>query len=226
MHYDFDQVICRKNTNSSKWDNVKARVGNADAIPMWVADGDFVAPEPIRRMLEERVRHGIFGYPYRTDAFRSATKRWILKQHHVELQEEWMVFTTGVVPIIYTMIQAFTEPGDEIIIQQPVYHPFIHAIRDHKRTLSNNALRYENGRYTIDFEDLAQRAARPEAKLMVFCNPHNPVGRCWSKDEVDRVARICAENNVLLISDEIHSDLMLFGSRHTPAADWQQGSGG
>ena len=218
MHYDFDQVICRKNTNSSKWDNVKARVGNADAIPMWVADGDFVAPEPIRRMLEERVRHGIFGYPYRTDAFRSATKRWILKQHHVELQEEWMVFTTGVVPIIYTMIQAFTEPGDEIIIQQPVYHPFIHAIRDHKRTLSNNALRYENGRYTIDFEDLAQRAARPEAKLMVFCNPHNPVGRCWSKDEVDRVARICAENNVLLISDEIHSDLMLFGSRHTPAA--------
>ena len=118
------------------------------------------------------------------------------------------VFTTGVVPIIYTMIQAFTEPGDEIIIQQPVYHPFIHAIRDHKRTLSNNALRYENGRYTIDFEDLAQRAARPEAKLMVFCNPHNPVGRCWSKDEVDRVARICAENNVLLISDEIHSCLL------------------
>lgn len=218
MQYNFDEIICRKNTNSSKWDNIEACVGNADAIPMWVADTDFVAPEPIRKMLEERVRHGIFGYPYRTDAFRAATKRWILKQHNVELQEEWMVFTTGVVPIIYTAIEAFTAPGDEIIIQQPVYHPFIHAIHDQKRTLSNNALLYKNGRYSIDFEDLEQRAAHPEAKLMIFCSPHNPVGRCWTKEEVERVCRICAENNVLLISDEIHSDLVLFGNRHTPAA--------
>lgn len=218
MQYNFDQVISRKNTNSSKWDNVKALVGNENAIPMWVADTDFVAPQPIRKMLEERIQHGIFGYPYRTDEFRAATKRWILKQHQVELQEEWMVFTTGVVPIIYTIIQAFTSPDDEVIIQQPVYHPFIHAIRDHGRRLSNNALRYACGQYTIDFDDLAARCAKPEAKLMIFSNPHNPVGRCWKKEEVDRVAKICVENNVLLISDEIHSDLMLFGHKHTPAA--------
>lgn len=218
MKYDFDQLIDRRNTNSSKWDNVGKRVGNANAIPMWVADADFVSPEPIRTMLEERVHHGIYGYPYRTDDFKAATKRWIIKQHNVELQEDWMVFTTGVVPVIYTIIEAFTAPGDEIIIQQPVYHPFIHAINDQKRTLSNNALIYRDGGYTIDFDGLELRAARSKAMLMVFSNPHNPVGRCWTREEVDKVCRICLDNNVLLISDEIHSDLMLFGNRHSPAA--------
>ncbi|MEG1525405.1 MAG: MalY/PatB family protein [Clostridia bacterium] len=218
LRYDFDQIIDRTHTNSSKWDNVGARLGNANAIPMWLADADFVSPEPVKKMLEERVRHGIYGYPYRTDDFQAATKRWILKQHHIELQENWMVFTTGVVPIIYTAIEAFTEAGDEIIIQQPVYHPFIHAIQDQNRIISNNALLYVDGRYTIDFDDLARRAASKKAKLMVFCNPHNPVGRCWSREEVDRVSQICLDNQVLLISDEIHSDLMLFGHRHSPAA--------
>ena len=218
MQYDFDRVIDRHNTNSSKWDNVEKRVGNKNAIPMWVADGDFPAPAPITAYLRERVEQGIYGYPYQTEEFKSATQRWILKQHNVTLKEEWMVFTTGVVPILYTAVEAFTKPGDEIIIQQPVYHPFIHVIADQKRTLSNNALLYAEGRYTIDFKDLERRAKSPKAKLMIFCSPHNPVGRVWTKEEVDKVARICEENGVLLISDEIHSDLTLYNHKHHPAA--------
>jgi len=218
MKYDFDRIIERRGTNSSKWDNVGARVGNPAALPMWVADADFESPEPVRRMLEERVRNGIYGYPYRTPDFQESTIRWIRKQHGAELKPEWLVFTTGVVPIVYTAIEAFTRPGDEIIIQQPVYHPFRHAIRDQMRIVSDNALLYKDGRYSIDFDDLERRAASGKAAMMILCSPHNPVGRVWTREELDRVCGICVKNRVLLISDEIHSDLMLFGNKHVPTA--------
>lgn len=226
MQYDFDRVINRKNTNSSKWDNVGPRTGNPDALPMWVADMDFPSPEPIKQMLRERVEQGIYGYPYRTNGFKKATKRWILKQHGVELKEEWMVFTTGVVPILYTVLEAFSEEGDEVILQQPVYHPFRHAVMDLKRTISNNSLVYVNGRYEIDFENLEKRASSPKAKVMFFCSPHNPGGRCWTKEEVERVCDICYRHHVLLVSDEIHADFLFFGKKHTPSAignpQWEQ----
>jgi len=218
MKYNFDRIIDRHHTNCAKWDVVGQVSGNPDAIPMWVADGDFQAPQPIIDMLAARVQHGVFGYPCRTPDFTEATKRWIKKQHGVELKKEWQVFTLGVVPIIYTAIQTFTEPGDEIIVQRPVYHPFMAAAEDLGRVVSNNALLYQDGNYSIDFDDLERRASNPKTKLMVFCNPHNPVGRAWTKEEVDRVCQICFENGVLLISDEIHSDLLFFGNKHHPAA--------
>lgn len=218
MQYDFDAIIDRRHTNSVKWDGVGERLGNPDAIPMWVADADFVSPEPVRRVLEQQVRHGIYGYPARSEQFQRATIDWAARRYGAALQADWLVFTIGIVPILYTMVQAATQPGDEVIVQQPVYHPFMNAVRDQGRRISNNALLYREGRYDIDFEDLERRAARPEAKLMFFCNPHNPVGRAWTKEEVDRVCRICLENHVLLVSDEIHADLTLFGRRHHTAA--------
>jgi len=218
LKYDFDEVIDRKNTQSSKWDNVGVRVGNPDALPMWVADTDFCCPQPVVDAVKKRAEHVIYGYPYVVPEFKQATMGWIKKRHGWAILPEWIVFTTGVVPVFNTMAQAFTEPGDEIIIQRPCYHPFGYAIEDNGRVVSNNSLIYQNGRYTIDFEDLQRRASSPKAKLMFLCSPHNPVGRVWAEDELRTMADICLKHNVIVVSDEIHSDLMLFGSKHIPIA--------
>lgn len=228
MVYNFDEVIGRKNTQSSKWDNVGVRVGNKDALPMWVADTDFRCPEPVVEATVERARHPIYGYSFVVPEFYSATRRWIKKQHNWDLKDEWLVFATGIVPVMNTMIQEYTEEGDEIIVQQPVYHPFGFAIHDNGRVLSNNQLIYRDGRYTIDFEDLERRAKSPKAKLMIICNPHNPVGRVWQEDELRRMGDICVRNHVIMVIDEIHSDLVFEGHRHIPLAslgeDYAMGS--
>lgn len=216
MQYNFDEIIDRRNTASSKWDNVGVRVGNKDALPMWVADTDFRCPQPVVDAIIRRAQHPIYGYPFVTPDFQEATVRWIEKRHGWTLKPEWIVFATGIVPVFNTMIQALTEEGDHIIISRPVYHPFGFAIEDNKRVLSDNSLIYKDGRYTIDFEDLRRRAAHPKAKLMIISNPHNPVGRVWTKEELLEMSSICAENGVTVICDEIHSDLMLYGHHHTP----------
>lgn len=218
MVYNFDEVIGRKGTQSSKWDNVGARVGNPDALPMWVADTDFRCPDPVVESTVERARHPIYGYSFVVPEFYDATIRWIRKQHGWELKKDWLVFATGIVPVMNTMIQEYTEEGDEIIVQQPVYHPFGFAIHDNNRVLSNNQLIYRDGRYTIDFEDLEQRAESPRAKLMIICNPHNPVGRVWQEDELRRMGDICIRNHVIMVIDEIHSDLIFQGHHHIPLA--------
>ena len=218
MKYNFDEVINRKSTGSSKWDNVGVRVGNSNALPMWVADMDFRCPQPVVDAVIRRAEHMIYGYPYVTDDFKDSLVQWVGKRNNWNIQPEWIVFSTGVVPVFNTVIQEFTEKGDKVIIQRPVYHPFGFAIRDNERVISDNSLIYKDGRYTIDFEDLEKRAKDPKAKVMIFCNPHNPVGRVWNKDELLKVAEICLKNNVILISDEIHSDLMLFGHKHIPLA--------
>lgn len=218
MVYNFDEVMERRGTQSSKWDNVGVRVGNQDALPMWVADTDFRCPEPIVESTVERARHPIYGYSFVVPEFYDATIRWIRKQHGWELKKEWLVFATGIVPVMNTMIQEYTEEGDEIIVQQPVYHPFGFAIHDNDRILSNNQLIYQDGRYTIDFEDLERRAASPKAKLMIICNPHNPVGRVWLPEELRRMGDICVRNHVIMVIDEIHSDLIFEGNRHVPLA--------
>lgn len=226
MKYDFDQVIQRKHTGSSKWDNVLARVGNADALPMWVADTDFPCPQPVVDAVIARAKHPIYGYPYLEPGFYSSTVDWVRRRHGWTLDPEWLVFATGVVPVFNTMIQAVTEPGDHIIIQRPVYHPFNNVVDDNGRTVSSNSLLYQNGHYTIDFDDLERRAADPRAKLMIFSNPHNPVGRVWTREELSRVAEICLRNHVIVISDEIHSDLILGDCKHIPMGmlnpEWNQ----
>jgi len=218
MRYDFDSIIERKNTRSSKWDNVGPRTGNSDALPMWVADMDFVCPQPVVEAVTARARHPVYGYTYEMDDFKEVTKSWIAKRHGWEIDPKWVVFSTGVCPVLNTAVQCFSDVGDEIIIQRPVYHPFGFAVTDNDRVISDNSLIYKDGRYTLDYEDLERRAASPRAKVMILCNPHNPVGRCWDREELTRMADICCRHNVIMVSDEIHSDLMLFGSKHTPVA--------
>lgn len=218
MKYNFDEIINRKCTSSSKWDNVGPRVGNPNALPMWVADMDFRCPQPVVDAVIQRAKHMIYGYPYVTDDFREALIHWVEKRHEWDIKSEWIVFSTGVVPVFNTVIQEFTDVGDKVIIQRPVYHPFGFAVDDNNREISDNSLIYKDGKYTIDFEDLERKAKDPKAKVMIFCNPHNPVGRVWNKEELLKVADICLHNHVILISDEIHSDLMLFGHKHIPLA--------
>ncbi|MDR3280283.1 MAG: pyridoxal phosphate-dependent aminotransferase [Synergistaceae bacterium] len=216
MKYDFDEVISRKNTQSSKWDNVGSRIGNTEALPMWVADTDFRCPQPVVDAVKQRAEHVIYGYPYVASEFYDATISWVKRRHGWDIKREWILFTTGIVPVINTMIQAFTDVGDEVIIQEPVYHQFRVPIMDNERVISSNDLVYEGGRYSIDFDDLERRASNPRAKLMILCSPHNPVGRVWRHDELSRVSKICIAHGVIMISDEIHSDLVLNGNKHTP----------
>ncbi|MCI8802321.1 MAG: pyridoxal phosphate-dependent aminotransferase [Oscillibacter sp.] len=216
MKYDFDEIIDRRGTGSSKWDNVGPRVGNPDALPMWVADTDFRCPQPIVDAVLQRAAHPVYGYPFVTPDFRQATVDWVEKRHGWKMDPEWLVFATGIVPVFNTMIQALSQEGDQIIISRPVYHPFGFAIEDNHREISDNSLIYRDGRYTIDFEDLHRRAADPRARLMIISSPHNPVGRVWTPEELTEMSSICAENGVTVICDEIHSDLMLYGHRHTP----------
>lgn len=218
MKYNFDKIVERRNTQSSKWDNVGARVGNPDALPMWVADTDFCCPQPVVDAVKARADHMIYGYPYVTPEFRTATVNWVKKRHGWEMNPDWVIFATGIVPVFNTMVQAFTNPGDEVIIQCPVYHPFGFAVVDNDRIISDNSLLYRDGQYSIDFEDLERRASSPKAKLFFLCNPHNPVGRVWTPEELRRIADICVKHHVIMISDEIHSDLILFGHHHTPIA--------
>lgn len=216
MRYNFDEIIDRHNTASSKWDNVGPRVGNPDALPMWVADTDFRCPQPVVDAVIARAQHPVYGYPFVTPDFQAATCGFIKRHHGWELKPEWLVFATGIVPVFNTMVQALTEEGDQVIICRPVYHPFGFAIVDNKRQISDCSLIYENGRYSIDFEDLRRRAQNPRAKLMIMCSPHNPVGRVWTAEELLKVAEICYENHVVVICDEIHSDLILKGFKHVP----------
>lgn len=216
MKYDFDEIIDRHGTGSSKWDNVGARVGNPDALPMWVADTDFRCPQPVVDAVIRRASHPVYGYPFVTPDFKQVSVDWVERRHGWKMDPEWLVFATGIVPVFNTMIQALTEEGDKVIISRPVYHPFGFAIDDNRREISDNSLLYRNGRYTVDFDDLRRRAADPRAKLMIVSNPHNPVGRVWTPEELTEMSSICAENGVVVICDEIHSDLMLYGHKHTP----------
>lgn len=218
MKYDFNQMIDRRHTQSSKWDNVGKRIGNPEALPMWVADMDFPCPAPLVEAVKKRAEHAVYGYSFITPDFYDATAEWMERQHGWKIEKDWVTFATGIVPIMNTMIQEYTDEGDEVIIQQPVYHPFGHAIRDNKRVISNNCLIYRNGRYEMDFEDLKRRAESSRAKLMILCSPHNPVGRVWGEEELRRVGDICAENGVVLVVDEIHSDLIFTGNRHISLA--------
>lgn len=222
MYYDFDKEVSRKNTQSSKWDNVGARIGNPEALPMWVADTDFNCPKPVVDAIKARAEHAIYGYPYIAPDFLEATIRWIEKRHGWKIEKEWIVFSCGVVPVLNATIQAFTDPGDKVIIQKPVYHPFLHSVIDNDRIISNNRLIYKDGKYYIDFEDLERRAQCVNTKLMILCNPHNPVGRVFSEEELIKIAEICLENQIILVSDEIHSDLIYPKHKHVPVASLKQ----
>lgn len=218
MNYNFDTVIERHNTYSSKWDNVGARVGNPDAIAMWVADMDFPAPNPVIDALKKRVELGIFGYPFAHEDFYDAVVAWQKKRHQWTLEKSSVVYVSSVIPAMFAAVQCLTKPGDKVLIQRPVYYPFTHAIENNGRVVANSPLVWKDGRYQIDFDHLETVAADPRVKLMLLCNPHNPVGRVFEAWELKKIGEICLKHNVLIFSDEIHGDIVYEGHHHTPIA--------
>lgn len=217
MHYDFDKIINRKGTSSVKWDYLDRVFGNSGVMPMWVADMDFEAPQPVIDAVVKRARHGVYGYTNRSDAFYASIAGWTEKRHGWHVERDWISACPGVVPAISLNILSFTEPGDKVLVQSPVYHPFFSSIEDNGRVIVNNRLKQEGGRYVMDYEDLDAKLGSG-VKVMILCSPHNPVGRVWSREELTRVGELCVKHNVILISDEIHSDLIYSGNVHTPTA--------
>ncbi len=217
MDYHFDEWIPRKGTGCTKWDNLSMRISNPNALPMWVADCDFICPEPVVRAVQARAEHPIYGYAFVPGEFGQVTAQWMQRRHGFSMDPQWALFSPGVVPALAMAVLTFTQPGDEVILQTPVYHPFANIVRGSGRVVSGNPLVEKDLHYTIDFEDLERRAASPKAKLMLLCNPHNPVGRVWTEEELKRIAEICAKHQVLLVSDEIHADIVFDGHRHVVA---------
>lgn len=214
-NYDFDEIIDRKNTSSLKYDFGPERKKRDDLLPLWVADMDFRLPPEIIEDIEKRVRHGIFGYTDPKDDYRTALRNWFLQRHGVVIKDNWNVITPGVVYAIATAIRALTYEGDAVIIQQPVYYPFAETIKLNGRKLVNNQLIYKDGRYEIDFEDFENKIVSENVKLFLLCSPHNPVGRVWTKEELKRLADICKKHDVYVFADEIHSDFIYRGVKHT-----------
>ena len=214
--YNFDKKIERAGTASVKYDMREEIFGKADVLPMWVADMDFETPECIRKAVLERASHPIYGYSIMTDAYFEAFIGWVNRRHNWKIQKEWMVFSPGIVTAINAAVLSFTNPNDGVIIQPPVYFPFFDSVKNNGRKQLANQLLYLDNTYKIDFDDLTKKAK--EAKLMLLSSPHNPVTRCWSEEELKRIGKICLENDVVILSDEIHADLTLPGYKHIPLA--------
>ena len=214
MKYNFDEITRRTGTNSYKWDSSQ----DEQVQPMWVADMDFRTATPIINALSRRVSHGIFGYAKVPDEYFNAIVRWFKRRHNFTIHKEHILFTTGVVPALSAIIKALTEPGDKVIVQTPVYNCFFSSIRNNRCEKVANNLIYQNGIYSIDFEDLEKKAADPKTKLLLLCSPHNPVGRVWTPDELKKIGEICIKNNIIVVSDEIHCDLVYSGHTHIPFA--------
>jgi Bifunctional PLP-dependent enzyme with beta-cystathionase and maltose regulon repressor activities len=215
--YNFDQVVNRKGTHALKVDVLKERFGREDLIPLWVADMDFLSPPEITEAIIERAKHGIFGYTCPCEQYYSSIINWIDKYHGWQIQKDWLCFIPGIVKGIAFVVDCFSERNDSVIIQPPVYHPFnIVPTMNHRRVI-DNPLTLEAGKYKMDFDDLKKKIT-PECKILILCNPHNPGGRVWSKDELTNLAEICYDNNILVISDEIHSDLAYNDHKHIPFA--------
>lgn len=214
MKYDFDEIIPRRNTRSYKWDSA----ADDNVLPLWVADMDFRTAPAVVEALERRVKHGIFGYVKVPDEYYQAVTNWFAQRHGWQFQKEWMIYTSGVVPAISAIIKALAEPGDGIVVQTPVYNCFFSSIRNNGCRIVSNPLIYDGRTYRMDFEDLETKTADPNVKAMLLCNPHNPAGRVWTRDELIRLGEICRRNHVTVISDEIHCELVFPGHTYLPFA--------
>ncbi|HPT14105.1 MAG TPA: PatB family C-S lyase [Bacteroidales bacterium] len=217
MYYNFDEEIDRLNTSSIKYDGLQQFFGSDDLLPMWVADMDFRTPHFIINALKNRLEHEVLGYSFRSDSFQEAVAGWLKRRHGWEIKKEWIVFTPGVVPGVNLAVLAHTSSGDNIITQPPVYFPFFNAVTDHVRKLVYNKLSLINGRLSVDFDNL-ENECRKGAKMIIISSPHNPGGNVWTRDELSKIAAICLRYNVLIVSDEIHCDLVYKPNKHTPMA--------
>lgn len=217
MDYNFDEIIDRQKTDSIKYDLRKLIFGREDVLPMWVADMDFKTPDFIIESIKNRLNHPVLGYTLEPSGMDEAIMDWMKTRHGWHIRKEWIVSGPAVVPSMAVLVHAFSDPRDEIIVQKPVYFPFFRTITNHNRYILNNPLTNRNGRYEMDLDDLIKKIT-PRTKMIFLCNPHNPGGRVWREKELKALADICLENNILIISDEIHSDLVLFGNKHIPTA--------
>lgn len=224
MKYNFDEVIDRKNTDSMKWSPsyLEKHFGSADCIPLWVADMDFRTAQPVVDAVAARAQHGIFGYALADDEFYEAVISWQQRRNGWDIQRNWILFSPGVVPTLWHIVKTFCSPGDKVIVQSPVYYPFYKVIEDNGCCVVNNRLINNDGRYEMNFDELEKQAADGSVRMMILCSPHNPVGRVWNADELCRVSEICMANDVLLVSDEIHSDLIYRPNVHIPVASLSQ----
>ena len=220
--YNFDKIINRKGTNCLKYDYAVERGKPADVLPLWVADMDFTVSEEITKSLHAAVDHGIYGYTQPKDAYYNAITNWMEKNHNWKTKREWIMKTPGVVFALGAAVKAFTKPGDAVLIQNPVYYPFTNIIRDNDRRVIDNTLVYEKrvtegkSQYSIDYEDFERKIVQENIKLFILCNPHNPSGRIWTEEELKKMAEIIEKNNMWVISDEIHCDLLRLDQKHIP----------
>jgi len=215
MQYNFDNVVDRKNTNCYKHDAIGRFFGTEDVLPLWVADMDFEAPDFIQDALKNRVDHPVYGYTFFSEAFYTSLINWMQTRHNHPVDASWLSVTPGVVTGISVAIMALTNPGDKIIIQPPVYHPFFQLVEDNYRKLILNELVEDNGTYKMDFDQL-KKSIDKDTRMIIISNPHNPVGRVWTKQELEKLVSICEKNNILIIADEIHSDIVFEPNRYTP----------
>ncbi|MDR1876380.1 MAG: PatB family C-S lyase [Flavobacteriaceae bacterium] len=216
--YNFDQIVERRNTDSFKYAALEKLYGRSDLIPLWVADMDFLSPPAVIRALVERSQYGIYGYTFASDRYYNSIINWQKQYHQWDVSKEELSFIPGIVRGIAFAVHTFSKEGDKVIIQPPVYHPFRIVAQSHKREVVTNPLLFDGNRYTMDFEGLEKVTDKGDCKILILSNPHNPGGRVWNREELARLAEICYEKKVLVISDEIHSDLALNGHKHIPFA--------
>jgi len=218
IKHNFDELINRKGTECKKWDTYAD-----DVIPMWIADTDFKCPQPVIDAMVKRAEHGIYGYPVNDKNFEEAIVNWQKKRFGWKIEAEWVEYTPAVIPAIVYAIYAFTNPGDNIVIQMPAYHPF-HAIipNNGRHILVNNLILQEDGSYEIDFENLESLLSQKRTTMFLLCSPHNPTGKCFTRAELNKISELCLKHNVFVVSDEIHSDIIYKGSKHIPFGSLSQ----
>lgn len=215
MTYNFDEVLDRDGTNSVKWEYYKDMFGTDDVLPLWVADMDFPCPPGVTEALVKRAQHPIYGYPGKPKALYESVVDWVGRRFAAKIEPDWLITVPGVVTGLHLAIDAFTHPGDKVVIQPPVYPPFFNAARNRGRHVVENPLIEENGRYRMDFADLREKID-DRTRMLLLCSPHNPIGRVWTEDELLELADICYEHDIMIISDELHSDLVYEKEAHTP----------
>lgn len=218
MKYNFDEIVDRKGSYSAKYDELEKNYGRSDIIPMWIADMDFVCPKSVVDACVKRAEHGIFGYVSKPDSYKEAAILFEMKRHNWAIDKDELSFAVGIVPAMSELVREFTEPGDKVLIQTPVYPEFYQVVEAWEgREVIENQLVNRNGKYEIDFDDFEEKL-KEGPKLFLFCNPHNPVGRIWSEGELTKLLKLCVEYGVPVVADEIHGDMELFGNKYTPVA--------
>ncbi len=215
--YNFDEIVPREGTNCLKYDAREKFFGNADVLPLWVADMDFKTPDFIVDAIKKRAEHEIFGYSFKSDSYYKSVIDWMKHRHNWEIQKGRISSSPGVVAGLTTAIETFSNPGDGVVVQPPVYFPFFDCVKGTTRKMVKNPLKIEDGRYTFDFDDLKSKIDE-NTKLLLLCNPQNPGGMVWTREELTELANICIENSIMIISDEIHSDLIFGEHKHIPIA--------